>query len=493
MPKLHLFYLYIATLAAALSSAAQAGINVPTTQSCDSAKAPTAYVAQPSGSHDTSADSVAPARMIPCLIETDLGSSEPYLVIRRDGTLLYAPVHLPNGDIGVMRSHDNGSTWDVTVPRLPDGSPHNRVQPSMYMEPQTERLFFASSRASFLPPSVETGMNLSISDDGGETWRYKLLDEFKGVDWIKYAAGPARTSTLTSFPKVMYLSGPTPISTPAVLVFPKEHQVLKSLDGGETWSYAGGFDIGLLSNDCPITEYILMGSSTVTPDGTLYIAGRRCQKLALATSKDEGETWTVKDIPGTKLIKGLTPAVIPLNANYILTQPVTSDSSGNLYALYADEQDLLRLTISRDKGITWSKPMVISAPTVTGAHLTSLTVKAPGQIAIAYYGTEDRGMTKRYNVYVAESSDVFSLTPTFKSQIINPTNKPLMPKGFDANYIGMFLGGDLAEITQIQYAPNGDLFVSLVQDMCPRSLTCNWDWKAHNKSRFRALIGRITH
>lgn len=492
MPRLHLFHLFhlsIATLAAALSSAAQAGISVPTTQSCDSAKAPTAYVAQPSGSHDTSADPVSPARMTPCLIETDLGTSEPYLAIRRDGTLLYAPVHLPNGDIGVMRSHDNGSTWDATVPRLPDGSPHNRMQPSMYMEPQTEKLFFASSRASFLPPSTRTGMNLSISDDGGETWRYKLLDEYKGIDWIKYASGPARTSTLTSFPKVMYLSGPTPLSTPAVFVFPKEHQVLKSLDGGETWSQAGGFNIGLHANDCPITEYILMGSSTVTPDGTLYIAGRRCKKLALATSKDEGKTWTVKDIPGTRLIKGFTPAVIPFNANYILTQPVTSDASGNLYALYADEQDLLRLTISRDEGNTWSTPVVISAPMVKRVFLTSLTVKAPGQIAIAYYGTEDQ---KRFNAYVAESADVFSLTPTFKSQIINPTNKPLTPKGFHANYIGMFLGGDLAEMTQIRYAPNGDLFVSLVQDMCPR-LTCRWDWKAHSKSRFRALVGRITH
>jgi hypothetical protein len=482
-------------VSAACIASAHAGINVPVTQKCDSSRAATAYVAGSTNSSAILPFLVGPSRMTPCYIETDLGSSEPSLTIRKDGTVVYAPVHFPNGDIGVMRSKDNGSTWDATVPRLPDGSPHNRVQPSMFMEPQTEKLFFASSRASFTPLHLETGMNLSISDDGGDTWHYKLLNEFKGIDWIKYAAGPAKTSTPVGFPKVMYISGPTPISTPAVIVVPKAQQVLKSLDGGETWAEAGSFDIMLTSNGCPLTEYILMGSSTVTPDGTVYIAGRRCKKVVVAKSLDEGETWTVTDVPNTKLITGLTTVAIPLNPNFVLTQPITSDAQGNLYVLYTDEKDLLRLTYSRNKGATWSQPMVISAPTVKGAHLTSLTVKAPGQIAIAYYGTEDGGVSgNRYNAYVAESTNVFSLLPAFKSQVVNKPTDFMNANGFDTNYIGMFFGGDLSEITQIQYAPNGDLFVSLVKDMCPNGISkCTWDFDAHLKSKFQAIVGRITH
>jgi hypothetical protein len=363
----------------------------------------------------------------------------------------------------------------------------------MYMEPESERIFFHTSRASFKPLAIKTGLDLNISDDGGDTWHYRPVDEFKGLDWVKYAAGVGKTSTPIDFPKVLYMSGPTPISTPAVLIVPKVHQVLKSLDGGETWQDAGGFDIQLLSNKCALTEYILMGSSAVAADGTLYIAGRRCAKVALATSKDEGKTWSVMDVPNTKLITGATTVAVAGNPNYVLTQPLTLDSQGNLYVLYADESNILRLTISRNKGATWSTPVVVSAPTVKRTHLAGLTIKAPGKIAIAYYGTEGSATTGAYNMYVAESSNAFSATPTFKSQVLNAPSDPVAATGFDANYLGMFIGGDLAELTELQYDPNGDLFISLVQDMCPSTLSCNWDFKAHNSSKFRAVVGRITH
>jgi hypothetical protein len=372
------------------------------------------------------------------------------------------------------------------------------VQPSTYVEPETGRILFSSSRASFSPIKIQTGLDMSISDDGGETWRASTVTNFNGIDWVKYAAGTPKTSALNGFPKILYLSGPTPISTSAVIVAPKTHQVLKSLDGGASWVEAGGFDITLGGSNCPFNDYILFGSSTVLPDGTLVIGGRHCTKVGVAVSKDEGKTWTVKDIPNTTLLKGTTTIGIAANPNYVLAQPITSDVAGNLYALYADDKNLLRLTVSRDKGTTWSNPVVVSAPKITQVHLTSLAVKAPGQIAIAYYGSEDTGsVVVNHNVYVAESSDVFKAQPTFKSQLVNRADTPLFPKGFDSNYIGMFLGGDLAELTQIQYAANGDLFVSFVQDMCPGGLTttsnCKWDFQAHNKSRYRALLGHLTH
>ena len=474
-----------------MAAAAHAGVNVPVLQTCDTSRSLTAYTARTTGSSSTLPFLVGgPSKMTPCFIQTDLGSSEPALAIRKDGTLIYAPVHFPNGDIGVMRSKDNGSTWDATVPRLPDGKPHNRVQPNMYMDPKTEKLFFSTSRASFVPLSIKFGLDMNISDDGGDTWRFKAIDEFKGLDWIKISQGVGKVSGAS---KVMYMSGPTPISTPAVLIVPKVHQVLKSNDEGETWTEAGSFPIGLSANNCPITEYILFGSSTVMPDGTIHIAGRRCTHLAVATSIDEGKTWTVKNVPNTKLLTGASPAVIPFNPNYVLTQPITSDSLGNLYAIYPDDKNLLRMTISRNAGKTWSNPVVISAPNVKRTHLASLTIKEPGKIAIAYYGSETDKQSGVYNAYVAESVNVFSSAPGFKSQMVNPTSSPLMSGGFDANYFGMFLGGDLAEITEIKYAPNGDLFVSLTQDMCPETTKCVWDFDGHFKSKFKAVVGRIKH
>jgi hypothetical protein len=491
MTFLHKTPLALAALIS-IASGAQAGVNVPVTQTCDTSRALSAYVAGTTTSTATLPFLVGgPAKMTPCFIETDLGSSEPSLSILKDGTVVYSPVHFPNGDIAMMRSKDNGSTWDATVPLLPSGKPHSRVQPYAYVDPETDRIFFTTSRASFVPIVIKTGIDMNISDDGGDTWRYTLVDQFKGLDWIKINQGKGNVSGAS---KVMYLSGPTPISTPAVIVTPKTHQVLKSTDGGVTWAEAGGFPIGLAANNCSLTDYILFGASTVTADGTIRIAGRRCTKVAIATSSDEGKTWSVADVPNTKLIAGGTTASIPFNPNYVLTQPITADDQGNLYVIYPDDKNLLRLTVSRDKGKTWSTPVVISAPNIKRTHLASMTVKEPGKIAIAYYGSESDKQSGSYSAYVAESSNAFSAKPAFKSQMINAPSDPTMAGGFDANYFGMFVGGDLAEITQIKYAPNGDLFVSLTKDMCPNGTSkCNWDFDAHLKSKFKAIVGRITH
>lgn len=61
-------------------------------------------------------------------------------------------------------------------------------------------------------------------------------------------------------------------------------------------------------------------------------------------------------------------------------------------------------------------------------------------------------------------------------------------------YLWMFLGGDLNEIVQVRYAPNGDLVTAFTQDMCPLSnCRADWDFKAHAKSKWQAVLGRLIH
>jgi hypothetical protein len=130
----------VLALTSALAVAAHAATPVPVTQTCFDARVASTYVASATGSKDTQVASTLTARLTPCLIETDLGTSEPALLIGKDGALVYSPVHLPDGGIGVMRSKDNGGSWDVTVPLRADGTSHSRVQPSTYLEPETGRL-----------------------------------------------------------------------------------------------------------------------------------------------------------------------------------------------------------------------------------------------------------------------------------------------------------------------------------------------------------------
>ena len=58
----------------------------------------------------------------------------------------------------------------------------------------------------------------------------------------------------------------------------------------------------------------------------------------------------------------------------------------------------------------------------------------------------------------------------------------------------MFLGGDLNEIVQIRYAPNGDLVTAFPQDRCPLdSCVSDWNFSARANSKWQAVLGRLVH
>jgi hypothetical protein len=56
-------------------------------------------------------------------------------------------------------------------------------------------------------------------------------------------------------------------------------------------------------------------------------------------------------------------------------------------------------------------------------------------------------------------------------------------------------GGDLDELVQVKYAPDGDVWASFLKEMCP-GLTqskCSWDYAAHANSMFQGAVGRLVH
>ena len=119
-------------------------------------------------------------------------------------------------------------------------------------------------------------------------------------------------------------------------------------------------------------------------------------------------------------------------------------------------------------------------------------MRAPGTIAIAYYGTTDG---KAYNGYIAESLDALDPAPVFSSAIANETSDPLFANGFDNNYLLTIGFGDLDELVQVKYAPNGDIWATFVKEMCASTLSsnCSWDYAAHANSVFQGAAGRLVH
>jgi hypothetical protein len=467
-----------------------------TAQGCALNRPAVAYRAGTSASSPAS----APEPLIPCFSPTGFGGQESSIGIARDGTVFLAPAYSPNGN-GLARTSDYGKTWTQIVP-----GGHGRVQPFLYLDPATDRVLFATSTLNAPDAGSATGFDLSWSADEGATWNTQLIAP-DVRDWIKIYAGPAVTSTTQGYPNAIYASAPSPISTPDTVIFPAPsyQAVYQSLNGGETWTEVSMGALTLVpstaassgitsSTTCPSSEWIIYGDGLVGSDGTVYIGLRLCTTVGVAISKDEGQSWDVVTVPGSSL-PAFTGLLSPVTTNNLLvSEPLALDATGNLYVIWNDENGALRLSIMSGGGQTWSgaNPLVISAPGVTSAIESAIAVRAPGIVAIAYYGSTNG---TQYNGYVAESLDALDPEPVFSSAIVNDPSDPLFSNGFDNNYLLTIGFGDLDELVQVKYAPGGDIWATFVKEMCVNTVTsnCTWDYAAHANSVFQGAAGRLVH
>ncbi|HEX4340492.1 MAG TPA: sialidase family protein [Polyangiaceae bacterium] len=457
-----------------------------TAQGCDLGRAGTTYTAGANGSTATTAG----ADLVSCFHLTGQGAAETSLVVTNDGTVLYAPT-FEGIDVGLLRSHDQGVTWDFDVPKFPDGTEHGRPQPYMYRDPTTDRVFFSTSAVG--------GASVTYTSDAGATWSFVKVEP-DSLDWMKIYAGPPVSSTTVGYPNIVYVSAPTPTSTPISTILPDHQAFYKSLDGGATFQEVSPISLKPADTPgCDPKEWVIAGNGTVAHDGTVYQSFRLCDKLGIAVSRDEGQTWTMHTVPGTSLDPadvssfGMLAQIIQ-HPNWLLTEVLAADDEGTLYAVWPDASWTLRFAYSKDHAATWSTPIVVQAPGVTKSVYGAIAVKSPGHIAISYHGSVD-GMA--YDGYVAESANALDAAPAFATITVNDSADPLFSQGFDSGYAGTLSGGDLDELINVKYAPNGDLWASFVEDMCPGVATttdnCTWDVAAHANTMFQGAIGRVVH
>jgi hypothetical protein len=177
----------------------------------------------------------------------------------------------------------------------------------------------------------------------------------------------------------------------------------------------------------------------------------------LAQSTDGGLTWTTHTVFKADTTGGKAPSY----ANIFGTLAI--DSAGNYYALFdgtADDANAdtnpyhVYIEVSTDHGQTWSKPIQVDQDANgAGTHvLAHLAVTAPGNVDVVWYGTTATGEPNgvcgtvisqgpctdssgkpdgfpaytdpnapAWNVYMAQSTNALTATPTFKQVVVNAT------------------------------------------------------------------------
>ena len=175
----------------------------------------------------------------------------------------------------------------------------------------------------------------------------------------------------------------------------------------------------------------------------------------LAQSLDGGLTWTTHTVFQADTSNGKAPSYGNIFGN------IAIDSGGNYYALFdgtADDNNAdtnpyhVYLVVSTDHGQTWSKPIQIDHDANgAGTHvLAHLAVTSPGNVDVVWYGTSVTGepngvcgnlvsqspctdssgkpdglapytdpKAPAWNVYMAQSINALSATPTFKQAVVN--------------------------------------------------------------------------
>lgn len=162
----------------------------------------------------------------------------------------------------------------------------------------------------------------------------------------------------------------------------------KSIDGGKTWL---GKNVVLTT---PQSQFWSMGNMLVSPrDGMIhmiYSLGNAAQpygdgtlpvdyQLRMSASRDGGLTWKETTVVDTA---GNSGQIFPALA---------MDTEDGLYAAWAVEEggrDLVQIAHSEDRGLTWSAPVTLNALGTSGV-MPWIDVSTPGHAVVAWYQTDE--------------------------------------------------------------------------------------------------------
>lgn len=385
---------------------------------------------------------------IPCATFTGNTTESATIGVAASGTVFYAPL-LQSGALGlaalslpalVARSFDQGAGWEARDPGMPP--PSLSLVPWMHVDPTTSRLWIATPQQTFC------GAEISWSDDEGVHWQTNPSVGCPGQGALKLLEGPAPPG------------GAQPVGYPHVVYYCANLQdgslqsvlhCYKSLDGGTSFDVIGSFPDPMPPPAACGTTLRQARAGVVGPDGALYFPLNQCDSLGIAISRDEGASWEVRPVVTTE-IQDLYIASIAV------------DTGGNLYIAWMGPDALPYLTMSRDRGETWSTPLMVAAPGVQRVRRVVVTARTPGHIALAYLGSTDAGA--HWSGYITETRNALDVQPVFWSASINDPAEPLLDAADPETF------GDRLFFSTTAIGPNGTAWAAFhcaKTDACPEA------------------------
>ncbi len=369
------------------------------------------------------------------------------------GRILYAPLvdnnyAAPVDDLGpalVGASDTGGASWRALAPV---GTSHVLfVPPWMDADPQTHRIWLAS----VLPDLC--GGSLSWSNDGGSTWTTNpaVGCPAMGSERVLEGPAPAGGAQPSGYPHVVYYcANLTDFSLSNLWCW-------RSLNGGLSFAFAGGFPDPPPQAGCATAHAARPGA--VGPDGDLYFPVYQCGELSMAISRDEGASWQLVPVAAS-------------DVQDLYTTSVAADAAGNLYLAWiagpgtASADGILgagepMLSISRDRGASWSSPVAVGPPGVTDAQLIAVTAAAPGQIAISYLANTDG--SSLLDGWLSQTADALAPSPLWWAAALNDPTLPLIDTTDPTTF------GDRLFFTTDTFAPTGEPWAAF---QCAYTVAC---------------------
>jgi hypothetical protein len=380
---------------------------------------------------------------------------EPTLGVDSKGVLYYAARDYSGGNTPpvsatqtpIMRSKDGGLTWTDVSPRLPTGDrePPRSGDPMVIVDPWTDRIFQIEL--------YDLVCNwLVFSDNGGESWTSnpKACSSLV-VDHQTIGAGPSATGVaLPVYRNIVYV---------CVNQIADSH-CSRSLNGGLTFESFHLVFPGVKPGTSTLCGGI-HGHVLVAPDGVVYLPREYCGDGYVGISRDDGLTWEIKDIDGGLGEWGNDPNM-------------AFDAAGTVYyAFTSAKTQAIWLTWTKDKGVTWSKPVRASPPHLTAANHPSITAGDDGRVGLVFLGTTSdlsEGQDHwTWDAYMGVSWDAKNETPTFTTVRVNPEDDPVYRgdcRNIRCGYIREFLDASVA--------PDGSVWGAFV-DACLWTAEAKYD------------------